>query len=89
LIHQAALLALGVSRAQAFAQGNERTAFITADTFLRANGRISCGDPLDMARRLTPVADRAGTLEKATTLFAAWLRGQVDEKGAGGETGPE
>jgi death on curing protein len=44
LIQQAAILAVGISQAQAFIQGNKRTAFIAADLFLRINGRIFRGD---------------------------------------------
>ncbi len=77
LIQQAALLAIGISQAQAYIQGNKRTAFIAADLFLRLNGGIFQGDPLEMARRLAEVATRMESREEATAKFANWLRGQV------------
>lgn len=88
LFQQAALLAVGVSQAQAYIQGNKRTAFIAADVFLRLNGCTFHGDSLEMAGRLAAVAGRTGSLGEATAEFTAWLRGQVDEEGAGGEAGP-
>lgn len=77
LVRQGALLAISISQAQAFVEGNKRTAFIAADVFWRANGCIYEGDPMDMARRLEAVANRTGSLEDATEAFTAWLRGQV------------
>ncbi len=81
LVQQCALLAVGISQAQAFVDGNKRTAFIAADVFLGANGRLFTGDPLEMARRLEAVATRTGSAAEATALFIEWLRGHV--------TGPE
>ncbi len=77
LVEQCALLVIGISQAQAFADGNKRTAFIAADVFLRANGCFFAGDPLEMARQLEAVAEHAGSLKEATSRFAAWPREQV------------
>jgi death on curing protein len=77
LIQQAAILAVGISQAQAFVQGNKRTAFIAADLFLRINGRIFNGDSLEMARRLTAYATRPGGRTEAVISFADWLRERV------------
>ncbi len=77
LVHQAALLAVGISQAQAYVQGNKRTAFIAADVFLRANGCPFRGDPLEVARQLAAVAGRQGTLEEAAAGFTEWLRKNV------------
>ncbi len=77
LIQQAALLAIGISQAQAYVQGNKRAAFIAADLFLRLNGGIFLGDPLEMARRLAEVATRTESREEATAEFSAWLQEQV------------
>ncbi len=77
LIRQAALLAVGISQAQAYLQGNKRTAFIAADVFLRVNGCLLHAAPLEAARELAAVAERRGTLEEATARFTAWLREQV------------
>jgi death on curing protein len=77
VIRQATLLAVGISQAQAFVQGNKRTAFIAADLFLRANGCLFHGEPLEMARRLAEVAHRTEAREEATAEFVSWLREQV------------
>lgn len=78
LIGQAALLAVGVSQSQAFVDGNKRTAFEACDVFLRVNGHAFAGDPLDMARQLERIAERAGGLDDATEAFEAWLRDNVE-----------
>ncbi len=77
LIEQAALLAVGISQAQAFLQGNKRTAFLAADVFLRANGWLFVGDPVEMAEQLAAVATRGGNVDEATARFTAWLRKAV------------
>ena len=74
LIRQAALLAVGTSRAQAFLDGNKRTAYVAVDVFLRSNGMMFSGDPLDLARQLELVAERADSLGAATERFESWLR---------------
>ncbi|MBI4318167.1 MAG: type II toxin-antitoxin system death-on-curing family toxin [Chloroflexi bacterium] len=77
LLAQCALLAVGISQAQAFVDGNKRTAFIAADVFLRANGCLFTEDPLEMARRLEAVASRGGSEEETTAGFAQCLRANV------------
>src|SRR5579859_1760506 len=47
LIRQAVLLAVGISQAQAFVDGNKRTAFAAADVFLDLNRRPFAGSGLD------------------------------------------
>jgi death-on-curing protein len=81
VVRQAALLAVGLSQAQAFLDGNKRTAFIAADTFLRVNGHTSPPDSLEYARQLEAVAARADSLEAATDRFEAWLRANVRPTG--------
>lgn len=73
-IRLATLLAVGISQAQAFVEGNKRTAYIAADAFLRLNGLRYAGDPLAMSDRLTDVAERIGDRQGAEDDFAAWLR---------------
>src|SRR5262245_52049711 len=77
VIRRAALLAVGISQAQAFLDGNKRTAFIAADTCLRVNGLISPTDSLEYARQLEAVATRADSLEAAAERFEGWLRASV------------
>src|SRR6266568_7541288 len=77
IIRQSALLAVGISQAQAFLDGNKRTALLTCDVFLRLNGLAFVGDPLELAMQLVAVAVRTGNLEDATDGFEEWLRKQV------------
>ena len=79
LIRQAALLAVGISQAQAFLDGNKRTAFHAAATFLLVNGvDVTHLDPLEMARQLDAVAEREGSLDQATERFETWLRSGLE-----------
>ncbi len=71
------LMVLGMSQAQAFVDGNKRTALIVGDVFLRLNGWVFRGDPLETARRIEAVATREGPVEEATAEFIDWLRGKV------------
>jgi death-on-curing protein len=79
IIRQAALLAVGVSQAQAFLDGNKRTAVFAAVTFLEANGRSLLFDDLEMAQQLEAVSERTDSLEAATRRFELWLRSQQME----------
>jgi len=74
------LLAVGISQAQAFIEGNKRTAYIAADVFLRLNGLRYAGDPLDMSDQLTAVAERVGDRQRAEAAFAAWLYPRVQSR---------
>lgn len=77
VIRLAALLAVGISQAQAFLDGNKRTAFAALDTFLDLDGVIFTGDPQEVSERLTRAAERTGEREAAERDFEAWLRGAV------------
>lgn len=77
VIRLAALLAVGISQAQAFLDGNKRTAFAALDAFLDLNGIIFTGDPQEVNAQLTRVAERVGEREAAERDFEAWLRGAV------------
>jgi death-on-curing protein len=80
VIRQSALLAVGIAQAQAFIDGNKRTAFGTADAFLRLNGWRHQGDYLDLARELEAVATRHDSLQDATARFEAWLRAHLERR---------
>jgi death on curing protein len=73
LIRQAALLGLGLSQAQAFVDGNKRTAFAAIKIFLEANGQPLTADPLAVAKALEGVAE-ADDRSAAAERFEAWLR---------------
>jgi death on curing protein len=77
IIRQAAVLAVGISQAQAFVDGNKRTAYVAMDAFLRLNGLAYVGRPLDLAKQLEAVAERVDDLASATDRFEAWLRSNV------------
>ena len=77
LIRQCALLAIGISQAQAWLDGNKRTAYACATVFLILNGHEYTGDPLALAQELEAVATREATLGEAERRFEDWLRGQV------------
>jgi death on curing protein len=77
IIRQAALLAVGISQAQAFLDGNKRTALAASDVFLRLNGLAFVGDPIELAMELEAIAARTGNLENATDGFEEWLREQI------------
>lgn len=77
IIRQCTLLLIGISQAQAFLDGNKRTAFAACDVFLRLNGLAFTGDPVEFAIQLEAVAERSGGLEEATDRFEEWLRPQV------------
>ena len=77
IIRQAALLAVGISQAQAFVDGNKRTAFATLDAFLWVNGWEYAANPMELARQLEQVATPATDVAGATDAFEAWLRDNV------------
>lgn len=65
----AAAYAFGVSKAHAFVDGNKRTAFVTALTFLRLNGYSFRPAPLEGVRMMEDLA--SGHVNEAD--FAKWL----------------
>jgi death-on-curing protein len=66
----AAAYAFGVAKAHAFFDGNKRTAFVAAFTFLRLNGEPLRPPPEAGVRMMEDLA--SGTISEAD--FAAWLR---------------
>ncbi len=83
LTRQATVLAIGISQAQAFVDGNKRTAYAALDTFLRLNELAFAGRPLDLAHQLEAVASRNDSLDAATDRFEAWLRERVGPRSSG------
>ncbi|WP_296639251.1 type II toxin-antitoxin system death-on-curing family toxin [Roseinatronobacter sp.] len=65
----AAAYAFGISKAHAFVDGNKRTAFVTALTFLRLNGYAFQTNPVDGVRMMEDLA--ASAIDEAR--FAEWL----------------
>lgn len=66
----AAAYAFGIAKAHAFVDGNKRTAFVAAFTFLRLNGIAIRPEPAIGVRMMEDLAsDQIGEED-----FAAWLR---------------
>ena len=66
----AAAYAYGIAKAHAFVDGNKRTAFVAAFTFLRLNGVFLRPDPEVGMRMMEELASDQVSEE----AFAAWLR---------------
>ena len=66
----AAAYAFGIAKAHAFVDGNKRTAFVTAITFLRLNGYAFRPDPVEGVRTMEDLA--TGQVDEAA--FATWLK---------------
>jgi len=77
LIRQVALLAVAISQAQAFMDGNKRTAYAASDGFLRLNGYFFSGDPIDFAKRLEEIASQREERAALVLQFEKWLRDSV------------
>ena len=71
----AASYAYGITKAHAFVDGNKRTAFVTALTFLRLNGWGFRPAPVQGVRMMEDLA--SGDVTEAA--FAAWLQDGVEE----------
>lgn len=81
LVRQATLLGIGISQAQAFLDGNKRTAYLAMLAFLRLNDMDYVGDSLALARQLEAFADRSRD-PAAIDDFEVWLRQNVRERAA-------
>lgn len=66
----AAAYAFGISKAHAFVDGNKRTAFVAAFTFMRLNGLVFRPEPRQGVRMMEDLASGAAT----EAGFASWLR---------------
>src|SRR5215204_3155547 len=80
IVRQAALLGTGISQAQAFLDGNKRTAFQTLDAFLWVNGWEYVGEPLELARQFEQLAERSNQPDQVIDAFEAWLRPYVQPR---------
>lgn len=77
LIRQAALMAIGISQNQPFVDGNKRAAFVVFDVFLRVNGLVYTGDPLELARAIERIAEHPEQRAEEIDTFEQLLRGAV------------
>ena len=75
LLTQAVTLMLAISHAQAFVDGNKRTAMFAALVFLELNGCTFDGDDELLAALLEEAASRP--YDEARTTIAEWMRPQI------------
>ncbi len=75
-VHLAALYAAGIMRNHPFADGNKRTGFLAAYSFLYVNGWEIVAEEAEVVVRCLALA--AGEIDDAE--FAAWLRENVQER---------
>jgi death-on-curing protein len=75
LLPQAATLLLAISQAQAFVDGNKRTAMFAAFVFPELNGCTFDGDDELLAVLLEEAASRPH--DEARTTIAEWMRPQI------------
>src|SRR5829696_2399312 len=80
IVRQAALLGVGISQAQAFLDGNKRTAYLALNTFLRMNGLTYGGDRLELAKQFEQLAEKTSEPEAEIDAFEAWLRQYVQPR---------
>jgi len=80
IVRQAALLGAGISQAQAFIDGNKRTAYLSLNTFLRMNGLTFSGDRLALARQFEQIAERSSEPDAVIDVSEAWLRQYVQAR---------
>jgi death-on-curing protein len=69
----AAAYAYGISRNHGFADGNKRTALVTADLFLMLNGHELVSSPADNVLTMLGVADGTLTEDELTS----WMRKNI------------
>ncbi len=74
LVRQAAILAVGISQAQAFVDGNKRTALIAFDVFLQRNDHLFTGDDDAVVDQMDYFAQAILDRDGAIARFEAWLR---------------
>lgn len=71
---QAAALGLGISRSQAFVDGNKRAGYAAMRVFLLVNGVALTAEPLALAHQLESLAEAGTDPDEADQTLAAWLR---------------
>jgi len=75
----AAAYAVGIARNHPFLDGNKRTAWVVAETFLLKNGYELIASDRDGVTTMLAVAD--GSMPESE--FAAWLRANIQPRTAG------
>jgi death-on-curing protein len=78
LFEQASALACGISRSQAFVDGNKRAALQAVSVFLRLNGYRLPSDRMAFARILLEVAAPEIDAVQGEATLADWLRSHTE-----------
>jgi death-on-curing protein len=77
LVRQAVLMGVGISQNQPFVDGNKRAAYGVLDVFLRLNGMVFNGDPIELAKQFENLAEPGNDRGIATGQLVDWLREHV------------
>lgn len=80
LMYQAALLCVGISQAQAFTDGNKRTALAVIDTFLRINGYKLPPQVAEIIDWLEKAANPSNDRSQIERELSFWLAQNVNEQ---------
>jgi len=77
LVRQAVHMAIDISQFQPFNDGNERAAFAALDVFLRINGMVFSGDPIELAQKFEILAEPGRDRDLATNQLVEWVQARV------------
>ncbi len=75
LLTQGVVLMLAISQAQAFVDGNKRTALTVGLVFLRVNGLVFHGDSELLAALIEEAAEQSES--EGREKIIAWMQGQI------------
>lgn len=74
IAEKATKLAEGISRAQAFVDGNKRLAWLSTTTFLQINGLLVCAEQVEAAEWVLGLTGRGASFR----VGAEWLSDRLD-----------
>lgn len=77
LVRQVVLMAVGISQNQPFVDGNKRAAYGVLDIFLRINGVVFTGDPIELAKQFEKIAEPGEDRNTGTYRLVEWLGERV------------
>lgn len=78
LVRQSVLIAIGICQNHPFVDGNKRAAFGVLDVFLRINGFVFTGEPIDLARHFEQIAEATDDRGAAVATMETWLRNWIE-----------
>ena len=77
LVRQAVLMAVGISQNQPFVDGNKRAAYGVLDVFLRINGMVFTGNPIELAKQFEDLAEPGEDRSSGTDRLVEWIGERV------------